>query len=71
MAVNKRMAATKANTGMTRYIKDKPTKWGIKLFVLAESNNGYTINFSAYIGKSHIPTVQGLSCDAVMDLIQP
>lgn len=63
--------ATKAKTSMTQYMRDKPTKWGIKLFVLADSSNGYTINFNVYIGKSHTHTVHGLSYDAVMDLIQP
>lgn len=71
LAVDERMVATKAKTGMTQYMKEKPTKWGIKLFVLAESSNGYTLNFNLYVGKSHIPSVHGLSYDAVMDLIQP
>ncbi|XP_045071843.1 piggyBac transposable element-derived protein 3-like [Coregonus clupeaformis] len=71
LSVDERMVATKAKTGMTQYMKDKPNKWGIKLFVLAESNNGYTLNFNVYVGKAHTPSVHGLSYDAVMDLIQP
>lgn len=46
----------------------KPTKWGFKLFVLAESSNGYTVDFSVYTGKNNIPTGQGLSYDSVMSL---
>ena len=53
LAVDERMVATKAKTGMTQYMRDKPTKWGMKLFVLAESRNGYTINFNIYHGKAH------------------
>ncbi len=71
LAVDERMVATKAKTGMTQYMKEKPTKWGIKLFVLAESSNGYTINFNVYSGKSQTPSIHGLSYDAVMNLIQP
>ncbi len=37
--------ACKANTGMTQYMKAKPTRWGFKLFVLADSLNGYVVNF--------------------------
>ncbi|KAM3860425.1 piggyBac transposable element-derived protein 4-like [Diretmus argenteus] len=71
LSVDERMVATKAKTGMTQYMKDKPTKWGIKMFVLAESSSGYTINFNVYTGKSQRPSVHGLSYDAVMDLIDP
>ena len=71
VAVDERMVATRAKTGMTQYLKDKPTKWGIKLFVLAESRSGYTLNFNVYKGKSHTASVHGLAYDAVMNLIQP
>ena len=56
-----------------QYIKDKPTKWGIKLWVLADSHNGYTIDFNVYIGKSAGTTVSenGLGYDLVMKLMQP
>lgn len=33
LAVDQRKVATKAKTGMSQYMKDKPTKWGINLFV--------------------------------------
>ncbi|KAL2102083.1 hypothetical protein ACEWY4_003844 [Coilia grayii] len=52
LAVDERMVATKAKTGFTHYIKNKPTKWGIKLFVLADSSNVYTVDFSVYVGKT-------------------
>uniref|UniRef100_A0A8P4KD33 PiggyBac transposable element-derived protein domain-containing protein n=1 Tax=Dicentrarchus labrax TaxID=13489 RepID=A0A8P4KD33_DICLA len=77
LAVDERMVATKAKTGMTQYMKDKPTRWGIKLFVSVDSSNGYTVNFDIYTGNTHIHThththrVLGLSYDAVMHLIQP
>lgn len=39
-----------------KYIKNKPTKWGIKLFVLADSN-GCTIDFQIYAGKTFLDLV--------------
>ncbi|MCI4394954.1 hypothetical protein PGIGA_G00174820, partial [Pangasianodon gigas] len=69
LAVNERMVACKANTGMTQYMKAKPTKWGFKLFVLADSSNGYTTDFSVYTGKNNYPTGHGLSYDAVTSLL--
>ncbi|KAK1784272.1 hypothetical protein P4O66_019984, partial [Electrophorus voltai] len=69
IAIDERMVATKARISMKQYIKDKPTKWGYKLFVLADSANGYTWNFSVYEGKARRPSGKGLSFDAVVNLI--
>ncbi len=69
VAVDERMVACKANTGMRQYMKAKPTRWGFKLFVLADSLNRYTVDFSVYTGKNNFPTGHGLSYDAVTSLL--
>ncbi|KAK1793780.1 hypothetical protein P4O66_001512 [Electrophorus voltai] len=67
--MDKRMLATKASISMKQHMKDKPTKWGYKLFVLANSSKGYTFNFSVYEGNARKPSGKGLSFDAVVNLI--
>ncbi|KAI5101011.1 hypothetical protein C0J45_8214, partial [Silurus meridionalis] len=69
LAVYERMVACKANTGRTQCTKAKPTKLGFKMFVLADSSNGYTMDFSVYTGKNNFPTCHGLSYDAVTSLL--
>nr|XP_046231957.1 piggyBac transposable element-derived protein 4-like [Scatophagus argus] len=71
LAVDERMVATKAKTGIAQYMKDKPTKWWMKLFVLAESNSGYTIRFNICTCKSMAASEHGMSYDVVMNLIRP
>ena len=56
-------------SGIQQYLKDKPTKWGIKLWVLADSANGYTVDFNIYIGRDAAREISkfGLGYDVVMD----
>ncbi|XP_016314883.1 piggyBac transposable element-derived protein 4-like [Sinocyclocheilus anshuiensis] len=67
VAVKERLVACRANTGMTVYMKAKLTKF--KFFVLSDSSNGYTVDFSVYTGKNSFLTDRGLSYDAVMSLL--
>ncbi|KAL2102833.1 hypothetical protein ACEWY4_002001 [Coilia grayii] len=68
IAVDERMVKSKAQISLRQYMKDKPTKWGYKLFVLADSLNGYTWDFFIYEGKG-MPIKKGLSYDSVMHLV--
>ena len=48
------MIPTKNRLAIKQYIKDKPTKWGIKSFLLCESQTGYIDNAEIYIGAAPI-----------------
>ena len=73
VAIDERMVKSRHRSGIRQYIKDKPTKWGIKLWVLADSSNGYTIDFNIYIGRAAGRDVSehGLGYDVVMRLMEP
>ena len=72
VAIDERMVKSRHRSGIRQYIKDKPNKWGIKLWVLADSSNGYTVDFDVYIGRAagRDVSAKGLGYDVVMKLIR-
>ena len=50
-SIDEAMIPFKGRVGFKQYIKDKPTKWGIKVFVLADARNGYIKRFQVYTGR--------------------
>ena len=73
VTIDERMVKSHHRSGFHQFIKDKPTKWGIKLWVLADSANGYTVDFNIYIGKAAGQNIgeHGLGYDVVMRLMDP
>lgn len=73
ISIDERMVKSKHRSGIRQYIKNKPTKFGIKLWVLADSCNGYTCDFDIYAGKNGGQVIgpNGLGYDVVMRLINP
>ena len=73
VAINERMVKSRHRSGIRQYIKDKPIKWGIKLWVRADSSNGYSIDFNVYIGRAagREVSANGLGYGVVMKLMDP
>lgn len=62
------MVKSKARCKMIQYMKNKPTKWGFKLWVLADIS-GYTSDFIIYTGKQPSDASDGgLTYVVVMNL---
>ena len=51
LSVDEAMIKFKGKSKITQYIPLKPIKWGIKVWILADSVNGYIIDFKVYICK--------------------
>ena len=66
------MIPFKGRLGFKQYMKDKPTKWGIKVFVLSDATNRYMYRLQVYTGKnSDLSTSEhGLSTKVVLELVQ-
>ena len=73
VAVYERMVWSCHRSGIRQYTKDKSIKWGIKLWVLADSSIGYSVDLNVYIGKDASRKISkfGLGHDVVVRLISP
>ena len=66
------MIAFKGRLSFRQYLPAKPTKYGIKVWMAADSSNGYVVNFSVYLGsEGEIRRRHGLGYDVVMDMTRP
>ena len=71
ISIDERMVQSKARTRFRQYMRNKPTKWGFKFWVLADST-GYTCDFNLYYGQRNTDSSSGhgLSYDVVKELLQ-
>ena len=51
IAVDEAMISFKGRISFRQYLQGKPHPWGIKAYVLAESNTGYLYSLCIYYGK--------------------
>ncbi|KAK3741427.1 hypothetical protein QZH41_003983 [Actinostola sp. cb2023] len=55
-----------------QYMPAKPTKYGIKCWMAADSGNAYVVNFSVYLGREdQAPRIHGLGYDVIMKMARP
>ena len=52
LTIDEAIIKFKGKLGFKQYIKNKPTKWGIKAFVLSDATIGYVKRFQIYTGTA-------------------
>ena len=70
LAIDEAMIAYKGRSYLKQYLPSKPTKWGFKVWAIADSETGYMTDISIYTGKREHPSKYGLGYDVVMNLSQ-
>ena len=69
LAVDESRIGFKGRLPFLQYIPNKPHKWGLKAWVLADSITGYVCNWKLYTGKEEGRTSEyGLAAKVVLDL---
>jgi len=73
ITIDEAMIPFKGRLAFKQYMREKPVKFGIKMFVLADARNGYCFNLEVYAGKhgSNLDCVLSLSSKIVIELSKP
>ena len=56
ISVDERMVKSKARSRFRQYIRNKPTKWGFKFWVLSDPT-GYTCDYDMYCGRQRSTSI--------------
>ena len=70
VAVDEAMIKFQGRSSLKQYMPQKPTKRGIKVWVLADSHNGYFWKFEVYTGKNGETVERGLPARVVKTLTE-
>ena len=68
VCIDERIVRNKGRYSFRQYIRDKPTKRGMKLWVIADSSTGY--DFDVYLGENTASSGFGLAYDVAMNLVK-
>lgn len=72
LSIDEGMIAFKGRLSFLQYMPAKPTKYGIKVWMAADSQNGFVNNFSVDLGKeANAPNNNGLGYDVVIRMASP
>lgn len=73
VSIDESMIGTKCRLSFIQYMPQKPTKWGIKVWVCCDAVNGYIYTFDVYTGalSSGRTYANGLAYKVVMKLMTP
>ena len=69
VSIDESMIGTKARLSFLQYMPKKPTKWGVKVWVLSEAKTGYIYRFNVYTGKGET-SEKGLAYGVVLQLME-
>ena len=71
LSTDEQMIGTHCRVNFIQYMPKKPTKFGIKVWVLCEDQTGYCLQFEVYTSKIDNAPEQGLAYQVVFDLMEP
>ena len=69
VSIDKTMVQHKGRLSFKQYIKNKPVRWGIRLWVLCKAKTDYVFNFQVYLGNDEGAVEYNLALRVVKHLL--
>jgi hypothetical protein len=57
--------------GFRQYMPKKPSKYGIKIWMMCDYATKYVLNAKVHLGKENNEVARGLASDVIRTLVQP
>ena len=70
ISIDERLVRSKARFSYKQYIKNKPVRFGFKVFALCDSVSKFLVNFKIYTGRENNQPEQGLAHKTVIELME-
>jgi len=71
VCINEQLLLFRGTCGFQQYMPKKPSKYGIKIWMMCDCATKYMMNAKVYLGKENNKVACGLASDVVCTLIQP
>jgi len=71
VCINEQLLRFRGRSGFRQYMQKKPSKCGIKTWMMCDCVMNYTMNAKVYLGKENNEVAHGLASDVVCKLVQP
>ena len=70
LSIDEMMIGTRCRISFLQYMPKKPTRFGIKVWVIAEAKTGYVLDFAVYTGATDKDTKTNLGQKVVVKLME-
>ena len=71
VCIDEQLLPFRGRCGFRQYMPKKPSKYGIKIWMMWNCATKYMMNAKVYVGKENNEIARGLASDVVCTLVQP
>ena len=71
VCIDEQLLPFRGRCAFRQYMSKKPSKYGIKIWIMCDCATKYIMNAKVYLGRENNEVARGLASDVVCTLVQP